>query len=77
MPYNGSKFDLEGKYKDVFTHLIVNEEEDKAESHKFFKIKYTLNLLPACTYGEDGESMGVSDLLEEFGDTLELSIFET
>lgn len=69
VPYNGSKFDLEGKYHQVFKKLAKQDKEELHDSKKkFFKIKYTLNVLPACTW--DGDlSYGVSDLLTMLGDS--------
>jgi hypothetical protein len=77
LPYNGSKFDLDGKYEQVFKNLVKKDENlNKDDKKKFFKIKYTLNILPACTY-TGNQSHGVSDLLDMLGDSQELSIFES
>lgn len=43
---------------------------------KYYKIKYTLNILPSVTYVDDACS-GVNDLLEALGDTDEQEIFDT
>jgi hypothetical protein len=49
VPYNGSKFDLDGKYRSVFKKLVKKDLKGDDGKRKFFKIKYTLNILPACT----------------------------
>lgn len=43
---------------------------------KYYKIKYTLNLLPAVTY-RDGDCDGVDDLLDAVSASEEESVFET
>lgn len=77
VPYNNSIFSLSGSYKQVFNMIPdENEDTDNKADLKFFKIKYTLNLLPSVTY--DGEEcIGLSDLMEAIGDTNEDSIFDT
>ena len=57
--------------------------EDKAEVHeahghkkKFYKMKYTINILPLTTF-EDDESINICDLLDALGDTDELEVFQT
>lgn len=42
---------------------------------KFYKIKYTLNTLPMCTY-EDGRCRNLDGLMDALGETDELSLFE-
>lgn len=78
MPFNGSKFNLEGKYKEVFYQQQYQEEdkEKASENQKYYKIKYTLNILPACTY-ENNQCQGVSELLDKLGETQELDVFTT
>lgn len=68
MPYNDSKFQLLGKYKQVFRDV------PELNDGKYYKIKYTLNILPSVTYDGD-ECTGVSDLLEALSDTDEQSVF--
>lgn len=43
---------------------------------KFYKIKYTLNLLPTVTYNENG-CVGVNDLLCALSNSEEETVFET
>lgn len=63
VPYNGSKFALSGGYSQVFADFVDKHDNCTPEpKKKFFKIKYTLNVLPAVTY-RDGQRCGVSDLL--------------
>ena len=93
MPYNGSKFELMGKYRTLFSQLDNDEieqspnasyrgdkksgqERQPRENEKYFKIKYSLNILPAATY-RDGECVGINDLLDCLGSTNELEIFDT
>ena len=109
IPYNGSKFQLKNKYKELF-HEIESIGDDldndieglmlsdggqkkpetsamatigkekgkgKTESHrKFYKIKYTLNILPAATYEGDQVEL-LDDLMIAFGDTNDLNVFES
>lgn len=42
---------------------VEKEKANKSSAKKFYKIKYTLNILPATTY-EDGESRLLNDLME-------------
>jgi hypothetical protein len=78
-PYNDSKFSLEGKYNAVFGHVYNCCDKDKPKSdksEKYYKIKYTLNMLPAVIY--DGEEcLGVNDILEALGGTDEQIIFDS
>lgn len=83
VPYNGSKFQLKGKYKSLFRKYDIPDESELEESgeikksnQKFYKIKYTLNMLPyASQLNED--SQGGNELLEVLGSTDELSVFDT
>lgn len=81
MPYNYSKFELQGKYDEVFGRIcgdidVNGNEIEKSPNKKYFKIRYTLNLLPAATY-EENASGGVSDLLEVLAESEEQSIFDS
>lgn len=76
--FNGSKFHLTDMYKEVFGFLHKDgEEKNKMDKDtKFYKIKYSLNLLPRSTY-VNGKCERISDLLDGLGDTSESSVFET
>jgi hypothetical protein len=77
MPYNGSKFHLKDKYKTVFGFLgQSDEEENDSKEQKFYKIKYSLNLLPRITF-VDGECRRIDELLEALQETSEIKLFET
>lgn len=43
--YNGSKFHIRNKYKDIFKGLS-DEPDNDDEDAKIYKIGYVLNLLP-------------------------------
>jgi hypothetical protein len=73
-PYNGSLFLLKGTYNSVFGDL---ENEHRGKDTKFYKIKYTLNLLPSIAYDEEEKPTLMNDLMEMFGQTEELGIFKT
>jgi len=75
-PYNGSIFQLKGTYKKIFPELCENDGDQKTEGQRFYKIRYTLNMLPSVTY-KDGESLNFNDFMEEMGNTDELDIFRT
>lgn len=58
--YNGSKFNLRGRYKDVFHEIVKNDEQtSSSQRKKYFKIKYTINALPSIMYSH-GKCVGVS-----------------
>lgn len=44
-------------------------------SLRFYKIKYTINCLPICTY-LDGRSQQINELMDSLGESEELEIFE-
>lgn len=50
MPYNGDIFDIRRQYGSVFRELVKDRKEEiiarEDPDARFFKIKYTLNLLP-------------------------------
>ena len=76
MPYNGEIFDLRRQYDKVFPELSANHEEELAlrddEDTRFFKIKYTLNVLPQMDKLDfDG------NLMDLFGDTDQIDMFQT
>jgi hypothetical protein len=73
MPYHGSVFDLKGKYKQVF-YNIQNKPDGK--SQKFYKIKYSVNFLPAATF-VNGQSEKLKELMESLSSTEELTVFDT
>jgi len=75
-PYNGSIFQLKGTYSQVFTNFANSGGEDEDKEKKFYKIKYTLNLLPSVTY-QNGESILMNELMDILGNTEELEIFRT
>jgi hypothetical protein len=52
---------------------LQNQKEDRK---KYYKIKYTLNILPASTY-ENGVCENVNELMDSLGATTELSVFDT
>ena len=70
-PFNGSIFQLKGTYKQVFGTAF--EESEEASGH-FYKIKYTLNLLPSVAY-ENGKNVKMNELMDQLGNTEELEIF--
>lgn len=78
MPYHGSMFQLKNKYREVFSiHAkkdLLSKEND--ENKKFYKIKYTINILPAAMF-EDGYCKNVNDLMKSLSYSEELSIFDT
>lgn len=51
MPYNGSMFQLIGKYKEIIGDEL-NKEQYQVAGNKYFKIKYTLNILPIIGAGD-------------------------
>jgi hypothetical protein len=77
IPYNSSKFMLNGKYSEIFSEFVERDAKKTDEQKKrFFKIRYTLNILPSATH-LNGECQGVNDLLNHLGETKELSLFDT
>ena len=80
-PFNGSMFQLNTKYQEVFSNLVSSEEEqtekiNKPKKRKVYKIKYTLNLLPTTTF-KDGTCNRLNDLMDKFAETEELEIFNS
>ena len=53
---------------------MKNDQEHQVHSKKFYKIKYTLNILPLSTF-EDGEALNIGYLLDALGETEELEVF--
>lgn len=53
-PYNGSLFDLRLRYNEIFFEQEFQLEGDEDQSHerndsqKYYKIMYTINLLPSA-----------------------------
>ena len=78
-PFNGSIFQLNSHYKEVFHSLYLQDEENQGEDkeQKYYKIKYTLNLLPATTYNKEGESVYMNELMDILGETEDGEIFRT
>lgn len=88
-PYSGSVFQLKDQYNNVFHDVpdvapssslnssMRKRKEDSGENikQKFYKIKYTLNTLPMCTY-EDGKCKNLDGLMDALAETDELSLFE-
>ena len=67
-PYNSTIFALKNSYSSVFPDLA-----DENEDHwvKFYKIKYSINILPSILQNEE------KSLMDCLGKTPELNIFET
>lgn len=70
-PYNGSIFQLKYQYKNLFPEL-----QNPRTDEKYYKIKYTLNLLPCTTYA-DGRMINMSELMAALEHTEEREIFRT
>lgn len=71
-------------YKTVFPEPefedIFSEDGKTVDSSRIFKIKYSANLLPQYGFyiAPNGEYVNMNiDLMKEFGQSEELSIFET
>ena len=48
-PYNGSIFELRQNYKIVFPEIdYAPIDQERTDSSKVYKIKYTINLMPIC-----------------------------
>ena len=57
-PFNGSIFDLRNSYLSIFPEYkdCKDSKDDRSSSRKYFKVKYTVNLLPMI-----GEHVDVND----------------
>lgn len=80
VPYNGSKFHLKNRYNQVFGFLGKVDaqgmlDEDSGKDKKYYKIKYSLNLLPTTTYVDD-KCENIDELLENLGESDELDMFD-
>jgi hypothetical protein len=76
-PFNGSIFQLKGTFARVFPDLVEESNDNKEkQGERFYKIKYTLNMLPSVTY-KNGESIMFNDFMEVMCSTEELDIFRT
>lgn len=85
-PFNDSIFNLRTSYNKIFHEARFNKdpnEEGELDSSKFFKVSYSLNILPVigeyCIMDSEGkkriENEGLN-LLEVFNEGAELDIFE-
>ena len=87
-PYNGSLFFIRSQYKDVVPEQDfsdMSERKDLPFDQKFYKIKYSINLLPAISsyIKEDPESKEKVEMNEDISmvsllsETEELEVFHT
>lgn len=67
-PFNSTIFDLKNSYPIVFPDLVDENEENWI---KYYKIKYSINILPSILQNEE------KSLMDCLGKTPELQIFET
>ena len=84
-PFNDSIFNLRTSYNKIFHEARFNEDpnlEGELDSSKFYKVSYSINLLPVigeyCIIDSKGKRMENEglNLLECFNEGNELDIFE-
>ena len=71
-PYNGSIFELRGKYESIFADV---GEIDHSEADKMYKISYSVNLLSSISEPEDIPDF--MNLMAELTEEDQLPIFDS